>query len=67
MDVLAQPLTPLTPCIGICRLDERGLCLGCRRTLDEIARWGAMSEAERLRCMQEVLPQRPPAYLSHRP
>jgi predicted Fe-S protein YdhL (DUF1289 family) len=25
----------------------RGLCLGCRRTLDEIARWGAMSDAER--------------------
>ena len=26
---------------------ERGLCKGCQRTLDEIARWGAMSEAER--------------------
>jgi predicted Fe-S protein YdhL (DUF1289 family) len=26
---------------------ERGLCLGCGRTLDEIARWSAMSEAER--------------------
>jgi predicted Fe-S protein YdhL (DUF1289 family) len=22
-------------------------CLGCRRTLDEIARWGEMSDAER--------------------
>ena len=26
---------------------ERGLCKGCRRTLDEIARGGAMSEGER--------------------
>lgn len=49
---------PLTPCIGICRLDEDGLCQGCRRTLDEIARWGTMSDAERLRCMREVLPKR---------
>jgi len=52
---------PLTPCIGICRLDDRGYCVGCRRSLDEIARWGTMSDAERLRCMREVLPKRPPA------
>ena len=26
---------------------QRGLCLGCARTLDEIARWGSMSDAER--------------------
>jgi predicted Fe-S protein YdhL (DUF1289 family) len=36
---------------------ERGLCLGCARTLDEIARWGTMSEAERERIMAE-LPKR---------
>ena len=24
-----------------------GLCRGCYRTLDEIARWGTMSDAER--------------------
>ena len=26
---------------------RQGLCLGCRRTLDEIARWAGMSDAER--------------------
>jgi predicted Fe-S protein YdhL (DUF1289 family) len=25
----------------------RGVCVGCCRTLDEIARWSGMSEAER--------------------
>jgi predicted Fe-S protein YdhL (DUF1289 family) len=25
----------------------RGVCLGCWRTLDEIARWGGMSDTER--------------------
>jgi predicted Fe-S protein YdhL (DUF1289 family) len=54
-------LSPLTPCIGVCRLDPQGFCIGCRRTLDEIARWGTMSDAERLRCMGEVLPKRLPA------
>ena len=37
-----------TPCVKVCQMDpRRGLCLGCRRTLDEIARWGAMSDQER--------------------
>jgi predicted Fe-S protein YdhL (DUF1289 family) len=65
MDASAESALPLTPCIGICRLDERGLCIGCRRNLDEIARWGMMSNAERLRCMREVLPKR--SDLSHNP
>ncbi len=30
-----------SPCISVCRMDESGgLCVGCLRTLDEIARWG---------------------------
>jgi uncharacterized protein len=32
----------------------RGLCTGCLRSLDEIARWGAMSEAERAAVMAEL-------------
>ena len=37
-----------TPCIQVCRMDPvRGVCIGCCRTLDEIARWGAMTDAER--------------------
>lgn len=59
--LIDQPAPPLTPCIGICRMDETGLCIGCRRTLDEIARWGTLSDEERLCCMLEVLPARPPA------
>ena len=44
-----------TPCIEICAMDlASGLCLGCGRTLDEIARWGSMSERERAVIMQEL-------------
>ncbi len=57
MQAAAAP-RPSSPCVGICRLDAGGLCIGCRRTMDEIARWGSMDDAERLRLMREVLPQR---------
>jgi uncharacterized protein len=41
-----------TPCIAVCLMDPRtDLCLGCGRTLPEIARWGRMESAERLAIM----------------
>lgn len=47
-----------SPCIKVCQMDAaRGLCLGCARTLDEIARWGSMTDAERDRIMAQ-LPRR---------
>ncbi|MGE5622407.1 MAG: DUF1289 domain-containing protein [Bacillota bacterium] len=30
-----------SPCINVCRMNpQTGLCEGCFRTIDEIARWG---------------------------
>jgi predicted Fe-S protein YdhL (DUF1289 family) len=35
---------PPSPCTGICRIEpETGWCLGCRRTLNEIADWTMLS------------------------
>jgi predicted Fe-S protein YdhL (DUF1289 family) len=47
-----------TPCVNICLLDqETGTCVGCGRTLSEIAHWAAMSDAER-RAIMAALPAR---------
>ena len=47
-----------TPCDKICILDDAsGLCRGCGRTVDEIARWTAYNDAERARVMAQ-LPRR---------
>lgn len=54
----SAPPSLATPCIGICQLDSQGYCIGCRRTIAEIGRWRAMSEAERLRVMRDELPAR---------
>jgi predicted Fe-S protein YdhL (DUF1289 family) len=41
-----------TPCIKVCEIHPgSGLCTGCGRTLQEIGRWGAMSDAERAAIM----------------
>jgi hypothetical protein len=42
-----------SPCTKICTIDQASrLCMGCGRSLDEIARWGGMSEAQRLDIMR---------------
>jgi len=47
-----------TPCVNICLLDDAlGLCVGCGRTIEEIAHWATMSDRER-RAIMAVLPVR---------
>ena len=46
-----------SPCTGVCTLDADDLCIGCGRTLDEIAAWASMS-ADRQRAVIAALPSR---------
>ena len=44
-----------SPCVNVCQMDpRRGVCLGCARTLDEIARWGTMTDLERGKILAEL-------------
>jgi uncharacterized protein len=44
-----------SPCVQVCQMDPcRGLCMGCGRTLDEIARWAQMNDDERERIIAEL-------------
>lgn len=37
-----------SPCISICRISpESGFCEGCLRTIDEIAAWSRMGDADK--------------------
>jgi uncharacterized protein len=37
-----------SPCISVCRMDDAsGLCVGCLRTLFEIAAWSELRDDER--------------------
>jgi hypothetical protein len=54
-----EPRAPIaTPCIKVCVVDgESGLCLGCQRTLAEVAGWTRLTDAERAEIMA-ALPAR---------
>ena len=41
-----------SPCISVCRLDDAtGWCIGCNRTLQEIAAWRDMDETAKARVL----------------
>ncbi len=47
-----------SPCIKVCDIDPvTRLCTGCARTLDEIALWSRLSDAQRKHIMA-LLPAR---------
>jgi predicted Fe-S protein YdhL (DUF1289 family) len=44
-----------SPCINICTLDQKsGLCMGCKRTVAEIANWLSYSDAERAAIIRQL-------------
>ena len=48
-----------SPCINVCKMDERtGLCSGCLRTIDEIARWSSIDDSRRLGILAAVAKRR---------
>ena len=47
-----------SPCVDVCRMDPvTGWCLGCARTIDEIAAWSALDNAGKRR-VWKLLPAR---------
>lgn len=48
-----------SPCVNVCQISpELGLCAGCLRTLDEIARWSIMRDEERAGVIAAVAKRR---------
>lgn len=44
-----------SPCVKVCQMDpQSNRCLGCARTLDEIARWASMTDQERNQILSEL-------------
>ncbi len=42
------------PCRQICKYDQNGVCIGCRRTMKEAAGWINFSDAEKADVMKKI-------------
>ena len=55
-----------SPCTRICVVDdERQVCRGCYRTLDEISRWAGYTHAEKLALLTVLVRRREHAPFPH--
>ena len=50
MQTLERPVA--SPCVHVCALDEKDICIGCQRNVDEITRWSRMENDERRQVLQ---------------
>lgn len=41
-------MTVPSPCQNICILDDEQVCIGCRRTMEEVANWGKYTDNEKI-------------------
>ena len=59
---MADPAPPtyasrrvMSPCKSICIMDAKSnLCIGCKRTIDEVARWPMMNDDERQKVVDSL-------------
>jgi predicted Fe-S protein YdhL (DUF1289 family) len=58
------PGTPVpSPCVGVCRLDEAGACcIGCGRTLDEVAKWSGATDDYKRAVWRRIAAMRDPGH-----
>ena len=47
-------LQMITPCVGLCKMDQHAICIGCSRSLQEIAQWTIMTDQERQEIMDRL-------------
>jgi len=53
------PSEVASPCVQWCELDaETGWCRGCMRSMDEIAAWGALDDAQKREIWQRLSARR---------
>jgi len=46
------------PCINICRTDANGICLGCKRSLEEIGDWSKYTNDEKSAVLEKISQRR---------
>ena len=45
---------PPSPCVNVCVLDAGRTCIGCGRTIEEIAGWSRMSATEQWQVVERL-------------
>ena len=52
-----------SPCVAICALNEKDICIGCYRTGLEITAWGEMSNDEKRSTLELVKKREQSSYI----
>jgi uncharacterized protein len=49
---------PESPCVRNCCLDQHDICVGCKRTLEEILQWGSANDKTKRSILEKCAERR---------
>jgi len=44
-----------SPCINICTLNDKKICIGCYRSAEEISRWNFYNDEEKKKVIENII------------
>ncbi len=47
-------MTVESPCVRICKLSANNVCIGCGRTVEEIAKWTVLTDHEKQAVLDRI-------------
>ncbi|NDV90957.1 DUF1289 domain-containing protein [Alteromonas sp. 345S023] len=56
---MSDYLDTTSPCRGCCKVNEHDTCIGCHRTLAEIATWSTLTSQQKHRINQRLIKPKP--------
>jgi len=43
-----------SPCVDICVLNDKGFCVGCDRSVEEITGWNSMTDEQKEKVLENI-------------
>jgi len=43
-----------SPCVQVCELDSDFVCIGCRRTIDEVLKWPEYTDEQKKKVLDRI-------------
>lgn len=43
-----------SPCIGVCKYNQNFVCVGCKRSIEEIKKWSSITNSEKEKILKKI-------------
>lgn len=52
---MTKPANQDSPCVAVCSTTYTPICMGCGRTVDEVAQWATYTEEQKAKVWERII------------